>query len=207
VSWALEAGKLLHTWQPGLAEWELAELRIGNQSFVLVSRGERRICLDPVSGESFPGTSADFFSVRTPTGSILDGPESLYSRTARKHIREIQAAFSVIDRHIVSIKLFSSHILTVRNYLDKSVIAELADERSGQMVALASWILNGRPVVVSGSTEGTLALWDLKTRKLTEKLDLGQRIELITPGPRRSLVVVADKELFVLRRSAAASES
>jgi hypothetical protein len=75
------------------------------------------------------------------------------------------------------------------------------------MVALASWILNGRPVVVSGSTEGTLALWDLKTRKLTEKLDLGQRIELITPGPRRSLVVVADKELFVLRRSAAASES
>ena len=79
----------------------------------------------------------------------------------------------------------SSHALAVRNFLDGSLVAELADERSGPADALASWVLGTRPVVLSGSKDGTLAVWDLKTGKLTETLDLGQPIEMIVPAPAR----------------------
>ena len=192
VSWALETGKLLHRWPLGRGEWELAELtelRIGSQPVVLASLSERRICLDPVSGDSFPGAIKDFFPgpwQHNPTGP---------------------AAFSVVDRRIVMIGPSSGHALAVRDYLDGSLVTELADERSGPADVLASWILGTRPVVLSGSKDGILAMWDLKSGKLTDTLDLGQPIEGIVPAPRGFLAVVTGGDVLVLRRAADPTDS
>ena len=196
VSWDLETGKLLHKWALGKAEWELAELRIGSQPAVLVSLGEQRICLDPISGDSFLGAPEEYFSVKMPHDTLDD----LYSRP-RQQNPTIPTAFSVTDRCIVMIRPSSGHGLSVRNFLDGSLVAELADERSGPVDALASWALGARPVVLSGSFDGTLAVWDLKTRKLTETLDLGQPIEMIAPAPRGYLAVVTRGDVLVLRRA------
>jgi hypothetical protein len=45
-------------------------------------------------------------------------------------------------------------------------------------------------------------MWDLKTGKLTDTLDLRQPIERIVPAPRGFLAVVTGGELLVLRRAA-----
>jgi hypothetical protein len=202
VSWDLETGKLLHHWPlRWAAEWELTELRIGSQPAVLVSLGDRRICLDPVSGDSFPGPPEEYFSVKPPQDTLLAGLEDFYS-PPRQQNPKVPAAFSVVDRRIVMTKPASGHTLAVRNFLDGSLVAELADERSGPADALATWVLGTRPVVLSGSKDGTLAVWDLKTGKLTETLDLGQPIEMIVPAPRGFLVVVTGGEVLVLRWAA-----
>ena len=194
-------GKLLHHWPLGGEEWELTELRIGSQPAVLVSLGDTGICVDPVSGDSFPGVPEGYFSVKSPQDTLLVALEDFDSRPPQ-HNPKIPAAFSVVDRRIVMIKPSSGHTLAVRNFLDGSLVTELADEHFGQADALASWVLGTRPVVLSGSKDGTLAVWDLKTGKLTETLDLGQPIEMIVPAPRGLLVVVTGGDVLVLRRAA-----
>ena len=202
VSWDLETGKLLHHWSLGsLPEWDLTELRIGSQAAVLVSYGNQRICLDPVSGDSFPGAPKEYFNVKQPQDTL-----GFYA-PPRQYTPKVPVAFSVVDRRIVMIKPSSGHTLAVRNLLDGSLVGELADERSGSTDTLASCVLGTRPVVLSGSKDGKLAMWDLKTAKLTETVDLGQPIEMIVPAPHGFLVVVIGGDVLVLRRAADPADS
>jgi WD40 repeat protein len=206
VSWDLETGKVLHHWSLGTPpEWDLTELRIGSQVAVLVSNGNQRICLDPVSGDSFPGAPEEYFNVKQPHTLLAD--LEAVDIPPRQHAPKVPATFSVVDRRIVLIEPSSGHALAVRNLLDGSLVGELADERSGSADTLASCVLGTRPVVLSGSKDGKLAMWDLKTGKLTETVDLGQPIEMIVPAPHGFLVVVIGGDVLVLRRAADPADS
>jgi WD40 repeat protein len=100
---------------------------------------------------------------------------------------------------LVVIGRSESNTLTVSDLVSTEPVGELADDRCGRLTALACQLLNGRPVLISGTADGKLFLWDLASCKLRDILVLDQPVEMIIPASRGRLAVVADGDIFVFQ--------
>ena len=196
VSFDLATGKKLHRWPGFYADCRLRELHIGGQSAIIASSGNQQlICLDPATG-------ADFTDIRElgDTGDAFLEGAGLVTHVSRSTSNELKL-LSIMDGRIV-VTSAGGDALCVGDFTTGELVGELADERSGPATTLASWVLDGRPVIVSGTEDGKLCMWDLASRMLRDVLALHQPVEITIPASRHYLVVVAGGDILVLQRTA-----
>jgi len=163
---------------------------------MLASSGNQQlICLDPATG-------ADFTDIRElgDTGDAFLEGAGLVTHVSRSTSNELKL-LSIMDGRIV-VTSADGDALSVGDFTTGELVGELADERSGPATTLASWVLDGRPVIVSGTEDGKLCMWDLASRMLRDVLALHQPVEITIPASRHYLVVVAEGDILVLQRTA-----
>jgi hypothetical protein len=194
---SLRTGERLGEW-PASAGWtSLTELRVGGQPALLARSGhDASICLDP-------GAGADFVSAaryRDQDGGLLGYPMP----TEREHPSAQRS--SIVQGHVIRLDLSipGGASWDMVDPVTGEVMGSLASPPHGSSFTCARTLtVEARPFFAAGTSQGTLGLWDLTTRKLRDMLYLNGKIEEIIPTDYHHLLVIANGRLVAFRHNPA----
>ncbi|MGA5898598.1 hypothetical protein [Streptomyces venetus] len=74
-----------------------------------------------------------------------------------------------------------------------------ADGHQGAVTVIVATRLSGRPVALSGGTDGVLRVWDLKERRCVDEIALGQPIFALAPNGEGIVLVGAGERVYALQ--------
>ncbi|CAL9620865.1 hypothetical protein [Streptomyces sp. enrichment culture] len=83
----------------------------------------------------------------------------------------------------------------------------IADAHLGAVTVVVTTHLSGRPVALSGGTDGILRIWDLEERRCVDEIAFGQPIFAVAPNGEGILLVGAGERVYALQQLATRPEA
>ncbi|MET9761357.1 hypothetical protein ABZ016_20230 [Streptomyces sp. NPDC006372] len=168
----------------------------------------RQIC-EPLPGDGTPVTGIEHIALGGAAVVMLRSPRGCRLWDPSSGAHAVRIPWDEPDRGPADPRLTTSFVgdtlITVHAGTDGHLrIGDriTADGHRGAVTVIVATRLSGRPVALSGGTDGVLRVWDLGERRCVDEIALGQPIFAIAPNGEGIVLVGAGERVYALQHLA-----